>query len=199
MKIKKTDVEIVTLTAKEVLLTLFDLTTPFYEASRLYRQSIRKYLEQRQEDRSNFLTRIKYLKRKGYIQTFTEGKEKYAELTPKGKKHSQILLLENIKIIRPQKWDSKWRVVIFDIPEKLKLNRDAFRLRLKRMNFLQVQKSVYVFPFECTPEVSLLSKSLDITKYVTIMISEIIQGEDRIIEYFLDNEVLCNKDLKKVK
>src|SRR3990172_6994978 len=178
MKIRKSDLDIIKLTSREILLTLFDLTTSFYEASTLYRQSIRGYLENRSVERSDFIRKIRYLKTKGYIETFVENKEKYAELTPKGKKHSQYLLIDNLIIKKPSKWDGKWRVVIFDIPEKLHYNRDLLRDQLKRLNFIKIQQSVYVYPFECTREVSLISECLDISRYVTIMISEIIQGED---------------------
>lgn len=197
MKIKKTDIEIVKLTSKEILLTLFDLTTPFYEASRMYRKSIRKYLEQRSIDRSNFLYKIKYLRQKGYIETFIERKERFAELTIKGKKHSQLFLLENLTIPRPKRWDGKWRVVVFDVPEKWHRKRDIFRDYLKRLNFIKIQQSVYVYPFECTNEIALLSSSLSIDPYVIIMVSEIIQGEDKIIKNFIDSEVLSTRDLKK--
>ncbi|KKQ18281.1 MAG: hypothetical protein US94_C0027G0014 [Berkelbacteria bacterium GW2011_GWB1_38_5] len=196
MKIYKQDLEIVKLTSKEILLSLFDITTPFFLASRIYRKSINKYLEQREIDRSNFLYHLKYLQRKKYIQIVVENKEKYIELTPKGIKHSNILKINTLIIKRIAKWDQKWRVVIFDVPEKLHYNRDLFRDSLKRMGFIQIQKSVYAYPFECTKEITFLSEILNIKKYVTTMISEIIQGEDRIIEYFLKENILQSNDLK---
>lgn len=196
MKIRKSNLEILKLTSREILLTLFDLHSPFFEASSIYRKSIRKYLENRSVERSDFLRRLKYLQNKGYIETFIEGKEKYAELTMEGKKHSQNLLLSDIVINRPGKWDGKWRVVIFDVPEKLHYNRDRFRDYLKSLNFIQVQQSVYVYPFECTNEISILSQALNISDFVTIMVSEIIQGENKIIESFIENDVLNRKDIK---
>lgn len=195
-KIRKTDLEIIKLTSREILLTLFDLTTPFYEASRMYRKSIRKYLEERTVERSDFLPKIRYLMRKGYIETFVKNKEKYAELTKKGKKYSQFLLLEKIEIDQPEKWDRKWRVVIFDIPEKMHRARDIFRDHLKRLKFIQIQLSVYVYPYECTKKITLLSSALNVSRYVTIMITEIIQGEEKIIEEFIDLEVLSTRSLK---
>jgi len=189
--------EIVKLSTKELLLSLVDLTTPFYLASSLYRQSTQKYLRQRSIDRANFFERINYLKRKGYIKTFTQNKEKYIEFTPKGIKHTANLFLKDIAIKKKQKWDKKWRVVIFDIPEIIKQNRDIFRQKLHQLYFIQIQKSVYVYPFECTSEITAISQILRITKFVTIMISEIIQGEEKILERFLENEVLQKSDLRK--
>lgn len=196
MKIYKQDLEIIKLTSKEILLSFFDLVAPSYSTSRVYRQSINKYLEQRSIDRSNFLDHLKYLKRRKYIQIVVEGKEKYIELTPKGIKHSNTLKFDTLAIKHTAKWDQKWRVVIFDIPEKSHYNRDLFRDSLKRMGFIQIQKSVYAYPFECTKEITFLSEMLNIKKFVTTMISEIIQGEERIIQYFLEEKILQSTDLK---
>lgn len=196
MRIYKQDIEIIKLSSQEILLFLFDITTPFFSASRLYRKSVNQYLEKRAFDRSNFFTRLKYLKQQKYIQIFVEGKEKYVELTPKGIKYAKISALDDFKINRPKFWDKKWRVVIFDVPEKQHHNRDIFRDQIKQMGFIQIQKSVYVYPFECAKEIALLSEMFDIARFVTVMISEIIQGEEDIIQHFRKNEILKISDLK---
>lgn len=196
LKLKNSDLEIIKLTTKELLLNLFDLTTPFYLASSMYRKPIQKYLAKRSVDRSRFFERIGYLKRQGYIQTLIKRKEKYVELTLKGKNRANFLLLENLSIKRPTRWDGKWRVIIFDIPEKLRQNRNIFRSNIKSLGFIQIQKSVYVYPFECALEISLLSDAFLINKYVTIMISEIIQGEEKIINEFFEKNIFKKADLK---
>ena len=193
---KKYQREIIKLTSKEILLSLFDITTPFLEADRAYRQSIKSYLRKREYDKANFFVKLRYWQRQGYINTFLEGKEKFIELTPKGKTHLENLAFEEINIKRPQKWDGKWRIVIFDIPEKNRASRDTLRAKLLTLGFRQIQKSVYVYPFECTKEIFELSDRLDVKKSVLIMIAEIIQGENRIVKFFLNRDILNNSDLK---
>lgn len=192
---QKEDLEVIKLTSKEALLALGDFTAKtFFRNNPIYYEAVNKYLKRRNIDRENFLERIKYLKRKGYIRTFIRGKEKYYEITKKGKEKVKKLSLDNIKIKRPKQWDKKWRIVIFDVPEKMHHSRDLLREKLIALNFVQIQKSVYVFPFECTKEVTTLSKKLSVGKYVLIMISEIIQGEEKIIDEFLDKGVINRKD-----
>lgn len=193
---KKTDIKIAKLTAKELLLILFDLSAPFFLASSIYKKSTKKYLAEREIDRAEFFEKIQYLRRRGYIQTFTENKEKFLELTPKGFDHCKFQLLSNLNIKRPLKWDGKWRLVIFDIPETKRHNRDIFREHLKSLNFIQIQKSIYTHPFECTDEITLLGERLYIKNYVTILIAEIIQGEEKIIDIFLNEGILTKSDLK---
>jgi CRISPR/Cas system-associated endoribonuclease Cas2 len=194
---RKYQKEMLKLTAGEILTSMFDLALPFFEASPLYRQSTKKYLEQRQVERQQFWNRIRYLRKMGYINSFIEEKEKFIELTPKGYDYLKKFSFENIKIAKPKSWDGKWRVIIFDIPEKSRESRDALRAKLMRLGFYQIQKSVYVYPFECAREISFLTDYLQIKDFVLIMISEIIQGEEKIIESFLNNHTLTKSDLRK--
>lgn len=198
---KKYQKEIIKLTAKEILLTFFDLALPFLDAgvrrpSKEYCRSMGRYKDMRSAERSEFLGKIRYLRRQGYIQTFVENKKRFVELTAKGFKKIQETKIENIKISKPKKWDGKWRVIIFDVREKIRYSRDIFRDKLRNLGFIQIQKSVYVYPFECAAEIKEISRRLGIEQYVLIMISEIIQGEEKIIEGFIEKEILGNKDLK---
>jgi len=193
---KKWKKQIVRLATKEALLSVFDLITPFFQADRHYRQSMDKYLAERTIDRAQFFDRIRYWQRKGYIENFVESKERYIELTKKGIALLEEIEIENIEIKKPQNWDGKWRIVIFDIPESQRRNRDILRCKLKQMGFLQIQKSVYVFPFKCTQEIHELVSRLSIEKSVIISVSEIIEGEKKIIEKFLKIGLLKKSHLK---
>lgn len=165
----------------------------------MYRRSVNKYLENRSIDRSQFFDKLRYWQRKGYIKSFVENKERYIELTRKGLKVLKETDIERIKIKKPENWDGKWRIVIFDIPESQRDCRDILRTKLKQMGFLQVQRSVYIFPFECTQEIHELVNRLSIKKSVIICISEIIEGEKRMIERFYKLGLLNKNHLKKTE
>ena len=184
------------LATKEILLSIFDAFTPFFEASTIYRRSTRDYLERRSIDRNDFLRKIYYWRERGLIETFVENKERYIELTLKGKNILKEVVFNNLKIDIPKRWDGKWRMVIFDIPEENKNSRDIVREKLKQIGFLRIQKSVYLFPYECTKEIVFLAERLDIKNNVLISISEIIQGERKIIKKFIARGLINKKDLK---
>jgi len=61
--LRKETKEILKLSSKEVLLSIFDLALPFFEADRYYRISARKYKRSREVEKTNFSEKIKYLKR----------------------------------------------------------------------------------------------------------------------------------------
>jgi hypothetical protein len=146
---KKYQKEIVKLTAKELLMGIFDLALPFYEASRAYRLPAKKYKENRDFEQSNYFLKIQYLRRHGLIETFVKNKERFIEITGKGLKRIEKIENNQLQIERSKKWDGKWRIVIFDIPNKLKNARDIFRAKLLNLEFEKIQESVYVYPFEC--------------------------------------------------
>jgi DNA-binding transcriptional regulator PaaX len=74
------------------------------------------------------------------------------KLTEKGKIKALTYRFQEMKI-NDGEWDKKWRMVVFDIPEKLKASRNALREKLKELGFYELQKSVWVFPYECKNEI----------------------------------------------
>lgn len=65
-------------------------------------------------------------------------------LTKKGKIE---LLLEKSRVARPERWDGKWRLYIFDIPEKSRAERNKLRRLLRRSGFYKLQASVFIHPY----------------------------------------------------
>lgn len=51
-------------------------------------------------------------------------------------------------IRRPKQWDKLWRIVAYDFPEQQRSHRNALRYVLKKIGFLQIQKSVWIFPYD---------------------------------------------------
>ena len=127
---KKSKKEIISLTAKQVLLNIFDICSPFFLANKQYRITTNKFLTENEIQKTDLKERIYYLKKMGYIETFVENKEEYIEITEKGRHKASKHKFLNPKIEKPTKWDGKWRIVIFNIPEKHKSNRNFFRQKI---------------------------------------------------------------------
>lgn len=191
--------EIIKLTSVEILKTLVEGVAILYSSPMTnYRvkREINHYLSKRSLDRMNFFNKISYLKRRGFIKDFYKSKARYFEITAKGIERLKVFVAENLAIKRPEIWDRKWRLVILDIPEKQRLLRNKIRRILYRLGFQQIQKSVFVYPFECTEEINIICHYFGGRQYIKYMIADIIEGEDSIIEQFLDNKILNLEDLK---
>ena len=87
-------------------------------------------------------------------------------ITKKGISHAKLLDLDNLTIDKPRKWDGKWRIVFFDIPEKKRKARNALREKLRDLGFCEMQKSVFVLPYECQDEINFVVSIFNIKPYV---------------------------------
>lgn len=106
------------------------------------------------------------------------------KLTERGKKLLKEIQLLEIEIPRPKKWDGVWHLVSYDIPVRFNRKRDYFRSVLKRWDFYQIQKSLWVFPFECKEEIAILAKYLEIEDFVVVMTTDSLANEDEVEEKF---------------
>lgn len=91
-------------------------------------------------------------------------------LTEEGK-HRVLRYNPNIMTIKKQKnWDGMWRVVMFDIPEKMREGRTVLVQKLKQLGFYPLQKSVFILPYDCKNEVDFLVEAFDLRKYVRFLL-----------------------------
>lgn len=86
------------------------------------------------------------LRRYGFLESKKISEKTYYQLTIKGKKKVQELYVR--KKIESKKWDKKWRILVFDIPEEKRKFRENLRRTLKELGFYKLQKSVWVCPYD---------------------------------------------------
>lgn len=128
---------------------------------------------------------FKRLLRKKCINIETKENQIYISLTEKGRKMAGWLQIDALKIKKPKKWDGKWRIVIFDISSLKKLYREAFRGKLKQLGFCQLQKSVWVHPFNCCDEIELLRDFFGLSqKEMRLIVAENIGPDEWLRKIF---------------
>ena len=128
---------------------------------------------ERYEEYQKIWRNFQNLKKRGDLE-FVREKDGYMVYKPtkKGREKIKKLILSELVLGKPKKWDGKWRLIIFDIPERHRKNRDALRNKLQEMNFYQCQKSVWVHPFPCLEEIEFLKNTLNIKPFVKIFLVE---------------------------
>lgn len=87
-------------------------------------------------------------------------------LSDAGRKHVLSFDIHRIRLKQPKRWDRSWRIVLFDIPEKLRKGRDALRDKLKELGFRELQKSVFIYPHECRDEIDFVIEFFELRPYV---------------------------------
>jgi len=159
------------------------LPSPYYALGNL----IKALLEEEKNLSKKQIKKALYdLEKRQLIDIVEKDDEVKIYLQEKGK---QKVFTRSIKLLldykkKEKKWDGRWFMVFFDVPEIEKQKREFLRKYLKKLGFYQYQKSVYIFPFECKKEVELIKKIVEGAKYMKYIIAEEIEEEEKIKKYF---------------
>lgn len=105
-------------------------------------------------------------------------------LTDKGKEKAITFNIDNMKIKKPRVWDKKWRIVLFDIPEKHKPAREVLRETLKRLGFYKYQESVLIYPYPCQDEIDYIIEYFNIRLYVRMITASVLDNEIHLRKIF---------------
>jgi len=105
-------------------------------------------------------------------------------LTELGRKHALRYKIDELCIQIPIRWDKKWRIVLFDIPEKRKRAREALRDKLKELGFLQFQKSAWVYPYPCKDVIDFIVEVFEIRPYVQYLEIDSMTNDARLKLHF---------------
>ena len=105
------------------------------------------------------------------------------KISDKGKRKLLKYKIDDLTLVK-KRWDKKWRIIIYDVDESKKYLRDIFQLMLRKLEFLQLQKSVYMTPYPCENEIEYLRQVYDIGKDVVILTINGLENEQAYKEYF---------------
>lgn len=112
---------------------------------------------------------FKNMEQRGFIKNTNRGRFIFTKNGQKWLNRSFVRYF-NIKI--GSKWDKKWRIIIFDIPQELNKERVKFRRKLKWLGCEMIQESVFVFPYPCEVEISNIAKNLGVADHIDIILAE---------------------------
>ncbi|WP_307344872.1 PaaX family transcriptional regulator C-terminal domain-containing protein [Metabacillus malikii] len=107
------------------------------------------------------------LKKQNYIISINRS---VYRITPLGE---EVLASYNVRRdFYSKHWNGKWYIVLMEIPETLRKKRDIFRRKLIQLGFGQLNKGVYIYPWDVTSEVMNVIDTLEIEDFVTILTSQ---------------------------
>ncbi|MEK7126251.1 MAG: CRISPR-associated endonuclease Cas2 [Patescibacteria group bacterium] len=121
---------------------------------------------------------------KGYATWVDRDGKKYLRITEAGRK---ALMFEQAKVAlknQKKKWDGRWRMVVFDVPERRRHIRNRLRTVMCEIGFVRLQDSVWVYPYDCEDFVALLKSEIKIGKDVLYAIADTIEHDKSIRLHF---------------
>ncbi|MDP3727411.1 MAG: hypothetical protein Q8R35_02090 [bacterium] len=131
----------------------------------------------------SFYNALRRLERKNFVgRRDRSGREEW-HLTGAGEK-----LVHRIKVKlsynKQQRWDGKWRLVIFDVPERIRDRRNLIRKELSTLGFYQLQKSVWVTPYPLPEKFLEIITELSLGRYFRIIGADAIRDDRDIRAFF---------------
>ena len=98
-------------------------------------------------------------------------------LSDRGRKRALTYKLDDVKIKPASKWDGKWRLIAFDVPENRKKTREALRFHFREMGLLHYQKSIFISPYPCDEEADFVIEFFNARPFVRKIIADTIDNE----------------------
>jgi len=172
---------------KDVLIWLLTAGTVYIAASSPYfiRNLLKNYRKWRKYSSKKIYNTFYLLQKQGCIRIENKGHQIYISLTEKGRKKAGIFQINDLKINKPKEWDRKWRLIIFDISELKRIYRESFRGKLKDLGFTPLQKSVWIYPFDCSAEIELLRDFFGLTENeIRLVVSDNIGDDSKLKNFF---------------
>lgn len=126
------------------------------------------------------LTRaLKNLVEGGYAEIYKTERKNYAKITAEGKTRLNAMVLENEDALVPQTWDGYWRIILLDLPENRKSERESLRYLLKKAGFVCLKNSAWISPFPFEHLFTNIKKDLGLTTEMMIIVTEFIDEESK--------------------
>ncbi len=136
------------------------------------------------KDRYRIKRALKQMESQGIlIRQIKNGKEVLV-VSDKGKDKAWSVMRDDLQITRPPKWDGRWRIVTFDIPEKKSKVRREVSFKIKAIGMEAIQDSVFVSPFPCKKEIDDIAQHYNVKKFFIYLEANLIESNQDLSKKF---------------
>lgn len=125
-----------------------------------------------------------YFSRCGLAQFTGNGETTRVKITEKGRRQVLRSSFDRLTLRKERQWDGIWRIVVFDIPDKHKPEREGFRSQLLQLGMYCMQESVFVAPYPCEREIEFLIYAFSVGSYVRMIRTCELFGDDDLRAQF---------------
>ena len=132
------------------------------------------------------LTRsLKGLREAGLVEHINSGQNDYARLTKSGRAKATSYKLEAKSSLVSPNWDGKWRIILLDLPESRKNERESLRYLLKKAGFICLKNSAWISPYPFEHLFTNIKKDLNLGAELMIIVTDSLDEETKKVLFEL--------------
>ena len=123
---------------------------------------------------------VKNLVESGLAEIHNSENQKFLKITKKGRNKLNCIKLEGEDALVSTAWDGFWRIIILDISEERKNEREALRYLLKKANFVCIKNTVWISPFPYENLFTNIKKDLGLSTELMIIVTDKLDPETNL-------------------
>ncbi len=136
-------------------------------------------LKENQDKKTSYaiVRALKNLNENGLVQIHDSHNRQFIKITAKGKNKLNSIKISGEDALVPGSWDGLWRIIILDLDESRKNERESLRYLLKKANFVCVKNTVWVSPYPYENLFMNIKKDLGFKTEIMIIVTDKIDPE----------------------
>jgi DNA-binding transcriptional regulator PaaX len=129
---------------------------------------------------------LKNLHENGLIERHSTEQSSFAQITSDGRQKLRSIKLSSPTSLISTHWDGFWRMVILDIPESRKSERNSLRYILKKAGFAPLKNSVWVSPYPMEHLFMNIKEDMNLENEMTIVVTQHVdpKSQESLFELF---------------
>lgn len=128
---------------------------------------------------------LKGLRDSGFVEEHDSGQNTYVRLSKTGRVKANSSKLSGGSSLLSPSWDGKWRIVLLDLPESRKDERESLRYLLKKAGFVCLKNSAWISPYPFEYLFTNIKNDLGLTSELMILTTDTIDPETE--KFFFKN------------
>ena len=122
---------------------------------------------------------LKNLVKEGCAEIHKSERQNYAKITAYGKTRLNSITLSGEDALVPQTWDGFWRIILLDLPEERKSERESLRYLLKKAGFVCLKNSAWISPYPFEHLFTNIKKDLGFSTEMMIIVTQFLDEETK--------------------
>ena len=145
-----------------------------------------KGVESTENDKYALSRTLKGLKEGGMVEEIETERSAFYKITPEGRNKLRNIRLSSPTSLVSTNWDGFWRIIILDIPEDRKSERNSLRYILKKAGFVCLKNSVWFSPYPLEHLFINIKKDMNLGDELIILVTQYIDpvSEEKLLEVF---------------